>query len=67
MYGVLVFDLKNKGGNIMFGLGPWEIGLFVLLVLMIFGAGKLPKIMGQIGEGMKTLRDSITYDPKNKQ
>jgi sec-independent protein translocase protein TatA len=48
----------------MFGLGPWEIGLFVLLVLMIFGAGKLPKIMGQVGEGMKTLRDSITYDPK---
>lgn len=50
----------------MFGLGPWEIGLLVLLVLMIFGAGKLPKIMGQVGEGLRTLRESVGYDPKDK-
>ena len=27
----------------MFGLGHWEIILILLIVLIIFGAGKLPK------------------------
>jgi sec-independent protein translocase protein TatA len=36
------------------GLGPWELGIILVIVLIIFGAGKLP----QIGDGMgKAIRN----------
>ena len=33
-------------------LGPLEIGLIVFLVLLIFGAGKLPQIGSALGKGI---------------
>lgn len=48
----------------MFGLGPMELGLILLLVLVVFGAGKLPKVMGQLGSGLSSFRRGVTYDPR---
>jgi len=39
-----------------FRMGPWEIGLILLIVLIIFGAGKLPQIGGAIGKGIRSFR-----------
>ena len=40
----------------MFRPGPWEIGLILLIILIIFGAGKLPQVIGSIGKGMREFR-----------
>ena len=40
----------------MFKMGPWEIGLILLIVLIIFGVGKLPQIGGAIGKGLRQFR-----------
>lgn len=41
----------------MFGkLGPWEIGLVVLIILIVFGAGKLPQVGSAIGKGLRAFR-----------
>ena len=41
----------------MFGrMGPLEIGLIVLVILIIFGAGKLPQVGGAIGKGIRAFR-----------
>ncbi len=41
----------------MFGrLGPVEIGLILLSILIVFGAGKLPQVGGAIGKGMRAFR-----------
>jgi sec-independent protein translocase protein TatA len=40
----------------MFRMGPWEIGLILLIVLIIFGVGKLPQIGGAIGKGIRQFR-----------
>lgn len=37
-------------------LGPLEIGLIVLVVLIVFGAGKLPEAFGAIGKGIREFR-----------
>lgn len=37
-------------------LGPLEIGLIVLLVLIIFGGGKLPQVFGAVGKGIREFR-----------
>ena len=34
-------------------IGPLEIGLIVVLVLIIFGVGKLPQVGGAIGKGVR--------------
>ena len=39
-----------------FHMGPLEIGLIVVLVLIIFGVGKLPQVGGAIGKSIKEFR-----------
>lgn len=40
--------------------------LVLLIVFVLFGAGKLPKVMGDIGKGIRNLRDELG-DDKGKQ
>ena len=37
----------------MFGLGHWEIILILVIVLIVFGAGKLPKVASELAKGIK--------------
>ena len=37
-------------------MGPWEIGLILLIVLIIFGVGKLPQIGGAVGKTIRQFR-----------
>ncbi len=39
-----------------FRVGPWEIGLVLLIILIVFGVGKLPQVGGAIGKGMRAFR-----------
>ena len=43
-----------------------ELALIVLIVLVIFGAGKLPNVLGDLGKGMKAFKDGLKDDEKNK-
>ena len=36
--------------------GPWEIGLILVIVLIVFGVGKLPQVGGAIGKGLRAFR-----------
>lgn len=40
----------------MFRMGPWEIGLILLIVLIVFGVGKLPQIGGALGKSIRQFR-----------
>ncbi len=39
--------------------GPLEIGLIIVIILIIFGVGKLPQVGGAIGKGIREFRKSI--------
>lgn len=39
----------------MIRLGPLEIGLIIVIILMIFGAGRLPQFFEMIGKGVRSL------------
>lgn len=39
-----------------FRVGPWEIGLILLIILVVFGVGKLPSVGGAIGKGLREFR-----------
>ena len=41
----------------MFGrMGPWEIALIVIIILIVFGVGKLPQVGSAIGKGVRAFR-----------
>lgn len=42
----------------MFRMGPWEIGLILLIVLIVFGVGKLPQIGSALGKGIRQFRQA---------
>jgi len=43
----------------LFGLGATELVLILAIVFVIFGAGKLPVIAGDLGKAIKNFRKSI--------
>ncbi len=43
-------------GVMPFRIGPWEIGLILVIILIIFGVGKLPQVGGAIGKGLRAFR-----------
>ena len=43
-------------------IGPMEISLIVILVLIVFGAGKLPQVGGALGKGIREFRKGKAGD-----
>lgn len=41
------------------GISLANILIILVIVLILFGAGKLPKVMGDIGKGIKSFKDGI--------
>jgi sec-independent protein translocase protein TatA len=40
-------------------LGPWELGILLVIVLAIFGAGKLASLGSALGRGVKDFRKEL--------
>jgi len=47
------------------GIGPLEIGIVLLIVLVIFGPKRLPELGKSLGSGMKSFKDSVTGDDED--
>jgi len=42
----------------MFGLGIWELVVILVVVIIVFGAGRLPELGTALGEGIKNFKKS---------
>ena len=53
--------------NILLGMiGPWQIVLIVLVVLLLFGGKKIPELMRGLGKGVREFKDGINPDETKK-
>lgn len=43
----------------MFGLGTGELVIILVLVLVVFGAGKLASIGGALGKGIRNFKEGV--------
>ena len=41
-------------------IGPWELAILLIVVLLVFGPRRLPEMGRSLGKGMREFKDSIT-------
>ena len=51
----------------MFGLGTTEMMIILVLVLIIFGAGKLPQVGGALGKGLREFKGGVSGSDKTEE
>ncbi len=57
----------------MFGLGPMELGIILVIVVVLFGARRLPEIGSGFGKAIKNFKsglsgeDEIDVTPENEK
>ncbi len=48
-------------------IGIWQLILILLIILLLFGSGKLPKVMKDVAEGLKNMKKTLNNnDEKNE-
>ncbi len=51
----------------MFGLGMPELIVILVIIVIIFGAGKLPEIGSGIGKGIKNFKSATREENKTEK
>ncbi len=46
----------------MFRLGPTELMILLVIVILLFGVGRIGKIAGEIGAGIRNFREAVKED-----
>ena len=49
----------------MFDIGMPELLIVLVVVVLVFGPGRISKTMGELGKGIRSFRDSFSSDEKS--
>ena len=41
------------------GLGPWELGIILIIVLLVFGVGRITKLGSELGKSVSAFRQGL--------
>ena len=52
---------------VLLAIGPWQIVLLVVLVILLFGGRKIPELMRGLGTGIKEFKDASKEDDSEKE
>ena len=50
----------------MFGLSPMKLLLLIVIVLLLFGAKRLPQLATNLGRGFRELKKGLSGDDKDE-
>ena len=48
-------------------LGPVELVIILVIVVVLFGPGRLGKTMGELGNGIRSFKDGLSGDKKEDE
>lgn len=49
------------------GLSLWHLIVLLVIVLLVFGAGKLPNVMGDVAKGIKSFKKGMSDEESDAQ
>ena len=50
------------------GIGPWEIVVIIVVLALVFGAGRIPEIGTNLGKGIKNFKKSFSeLEPEDQK
>jgi len=47
--------------------GTWEIVIVLVIVLLVFGPGRITKVASEMGKGIKAFKDGLNEDKPEDQ
>ena len=53
--------------SIFLAMGPWQIVLIVVAILLLFGGKKIPELMRGLGSGIKEFKDASKEESEDSQ
>ena len=59
-------SLKNLGDYIMPSLGGWEWIIILVIVLLVFGIGRIGKLGDELGKGVRAFREGVREGSKDE-
>ena len=45
-------------------IGPWQVIIVLVIILILFGAGKLPRVMGDLAKGVKNFKKGLNEEDR---
>ncbi len=48
------------------GISFWQIAIVVVLVVLLFGRGKISSLMGDVAKGIKSFKKGMSSDDSNQ-
>ena len=49
------------------GISLFQLLVILLIILLLFGAGKLPQVMTELGKGLRSFKSALKDDDKDKK
>ena len=50
----------------MLGLGPTELIIILVIIVIVFGVGRISKIGGELGSGIKAFKEGLGGDEEDE-
>lgn len=47
-------------------IGPWQIVIILVIILLLFGGRKIPELMRGLGKGIREFKDGVNPGEENK-
>jgi sec-independent protein translocase protein TatA len=48
-------------------IGIWQLVLILAIILLLFGAGRIPRLMSDLGKGVKSFKKEVKHNKNDKK
>jgi sec-independent protein translocase protein TatA len=65
--GRITYRLQSSKERIMLGLGTAELVIILVVVILLFGVGRISRVAGEMGKGIRAFKDGLAGDEEGTE